>query len=677
MTEAQKENLIFALDIGTRSVIGIAGYRDGDMLRILCTFRQEYKNRAVVDGQIEDIAETAKIARQVKEQLEQKLGFPLKNVYIAAAGRVLRTVEAYHEETAPPEEPITPAFISKLELGGIRKAYEAAESSGENSTFFCVGHTVRNYVLDGYSFSTLLGHRGTKAEVSMIVTFLPREVMESLYSAMAQIGLTVAGLTLEPIAAMNVIIPADLRKLNLALCDIGAGTSDIALCDNGSVTAYTMATIAGDEITEEIMQACLVDFQTAESMKMQLSTPGVRMVSCEDILGITNEYSAEDMFSQIKPAVEKLANEIANRILEINGKAPSAVFLVGGGSQTPGLSGLVAQKLGLDEKKVAVGSNIYMKRMIVSEENLLSPEYATPLGIAVTAMQQTGADAFSVTINGSKLHLFNLWDTSVLGVLQMAGYKYSDIMGMSGKSISYQLDGVRAMARGTPASPAEISLNGQPSTLSHPVTSGDTLIFTPCVGGEDAHITVAQLTRGRPAFTVTVEGTTVPAGTYFLLNGQPCPADYAIKNGDVLQSVMADTLEALCRNLDIDDSEYTFYIDGQPQEPDFALYPGCDITYEPLSEVSTAPTPPKPEPKPIILQEPLHLFLNGQPIVLAPRADGTPHQFFDLLAYTDIDPQDPKGIAVQKLNGKAAAYTEPLQEGDAAEIYWDIGRRLL
>lgn len=63
---------------------------------------------------------------------------------------------------------------------------------------------------------------------------------------------------------MNAAIPAELRLLNLALVDIGAGTTDIAVCRDGSITGYTMATIAGDEITEALMRAFLIDFQTAE-----------------------------------------------------------------------------------------------------------------------------------------------------------------------------------------------------------------------------------------------------------------------------------------------------------------------------------------------------------------------------------------------------------------------------
>ena len=77
---------------------------------------------------------------------------------------------------------------------------------------------------------------------------------------MQKIDLDVASITLEPIAAINAAIPENLRLLNLVMVDIGAGTSDIAVCTGGSVIGYTMATVAGDEITEMLMKDYLVDF---------------------------------------------------------------------------------------------------------------------------------------------------------------------------------------------------------------------------------------------------------------------------------------------------------------------------------------------------------------------------------------------------------------------------------
>lgn len=112
---------------------------------------------------------------------------------------------------------------------------------------------------------------------------------------MQKAGLEVASMTLEPIAALNAAIPADLRLLNLALVDIGAGTSDIAVCRDGSVVGYTMATVAGDEITEALMRACLVDFPTAEAMKLELGRS--KSVSFTDILGLEQTLPAEELFS--------------------------------------------------------------------------------------------------------------------------------------------------------------------------------------------------------------------------------------------------------------------------------------------------------------------------------------------------------------------------------------------
>ena len=125
-----------------------------------------------------------------------------------------------------------------------------------------MGYTVSGYLLDRYPLTTLKGHTGQQLEADVVATFLPSEVVESLYAVMEAAGLEVASLTLEPIAALNAVIPAELRLLNLVLCDIGAGTSDIAVCRDGAVVGYTMATIAGDEITEALMRQYLVDFAT-------------------------------------------------------------------------------------------------------------------------------------------------------------------------------------------------------------------------------------------------------------------------------------------------------------------------------------------------------------------------------------------------------------------------------
>ena len=142
-------------------------------------------------------------------------------------------------------------------------------------------------------------------------------------------------MTLEPIAAMNAAIPAELRLLNLALVDIGAGTTDIAVCRDGSVVGYTMVTLAGDEITEALMRAFLVDFRTAEEIKRDLWNGAD--LHYTDILGVENTSSYAAVYEVIQEPMRRLAEAIAAQVSGVNGGAPSAAEgAAGGGGTVPG-----------------------------------------------------------------------------------------------------------------------------------------------------------------------------------------------------------------------------------------------------------------------------------------------------------------------------------------------------
>lgn len=84
-------NTVFALDIGTRTVVGVLGYMDGEVFRVTDTESIPHLKRAMIDGQVEDIEQVAKVARTVKEALEQRNGIRLTEVSVAAAGRALKT----------------------------------------------------------------------------------------------------------------------------------------------------------------------------------------------------------------------------------------------------------------------------------------------------------------------------------------------------------------------------------------------------------------------------------------------------------------------------------------------------------------------------------------------------------------------------------------------------------
>lgn len=522
LTDILPDQAIFALDIGTRSIIGMVGVSDGDRIRIVAIDRADHTKRAMIDGQIEDIDQVAKIAGQVKDKLEKKLGCRLTKVCVAAAGRALRTESVTYEMELPKAQRIDAEAVSRLEAGAISEAenqFMEKEGNESDRQFYLVGYTVCKYYLDNYIISNLLDHHGRVLKADIIATFLPTEVVESLYASMRKIDLEVASLTLEPIAAINAAIPQNIRLLNLAMVDIGAGTSDIAVCRDGSVTGYTMAILAGDEITETIMREYLVDFDTAEKIKSEIDE--TEQLRFTDILGFEQIITRDAIFESIKQASSRLCEEISAKIVEANGGMPSAVFLAGGGSRLSGLKEGIVEHLQIDPKRVAVAGNNFKINAFSEDYDLDNPEYATPLGIVISAGLNMINDSFRVILNDRPAKLFRSGTFTVMDILMMNGYNYQDMIGRSGQNLSVHVNGQRQMFYGEKAEPSVLKLNGKESQLSDQVNPGDKIEFVPASHGKNAFAQLSDIVK-------------ITGEKRVLLNGQEVEGDLPLKSGDVI-----------------------------------------------------------------------------------------------------------------------------------------------
>ncbi|MEG1874891.1 MAG: cell division FtsA domain-containing protein [Angelakisella sp.] len=693
MEQQYKDNpaqeYLFALDIGTRSVIGIVGYQQDGLFHVLDTERVEHNKRTMFDGQIEDIEQVARVTGLVKERLEQRLGITLSTVCVAAAGRALRTQRASFALELNAETPISTQNIYQLEMGAIGLAQDAVNSSVEGEDdrgLFCVGYSVISYLLDDYRMTTILGHKGKNAKVEVIATFLPTQVVDSLRSAMALIHLSIINLTLEPIAAMNAVIPAELRLLNLALVDIGAGTSDIAVSDQGSVVAYTMATVAGDEITEALMKRYLVDFATAEQLKSaagRFDDP----LYYTDILGFEYILTREELLETMSPAINSLAEEICSRITECNNGAPVAVFLVGGGSKVPLLASAVANRLHIDPKKVAVGGSGYMKKQTTGDIELTDPEYATPLGIALTAASYAERNSMQVFVNDQKVQMLRSTGFTVMNALLMCGYQYSQLMGRSGRGISFRLEGEDVLVRGGLPSPAEITVNDRPASLATGLEPGDRIIIMPSVAGGDAAPKIGDYTQTQQEQTVTLDGIPYGVGELALCNGTPVRRDHILADGDELSIVWINSLGQLCTFVGLMTEGRSFTLNGEPATLTDLLRDGDVLLSEEESYEFQAVTRPRPalqeqgeQPHPAAPNfahwfEPsavpaMTITLNQRTVELFQKEDKTPYQFIDMLNLVDIDPTKPEGEIVLRVNGKDASYLQEIHPGDTVQIYW-------
>ena len=334
--------LVFGLDIGTRSIVGTVGYKEDNRFVVVAQRVREHETRAMLDGQIHDIGKVSETIRQVKEELEEAIGRKLTDVCIAAAGRVLRTVNSHVEYPFGSDKEIVSEDIYALTSSAVEKAYEEflKQQTEEDMKFYCVGYSVVRFYLNGYPMGNLEGHKARTIGVDLIATFLPEDVVDGLYRAVELAGLEVANMTLEPIAAIQVAIPERFRMLNIALIDVGAGTSDISITNDGCIIAYGMIPIAGDALTEVIARHCLVDFATAEKIKRQAGE--AEEITYEDIMFLPQKIKSKEVLSVTAPVVEDMARQVADKIKELNGgKSVSAVFVVGGGGKLPGYTCLL------------------------------------------------------------------------------------------------------------------------------------------------------------------------------------------------------------------------------------------------------------------------------------------------------------------------------------------------
>lgn len=692
MTENQE--LIFALDIGTRSVIGVVGYAENNGLHVLAIERQDHGTRAMVDGQIQDIALVAGAAFAVRERLEKKVGQSLHTVCVAAAGRSLKTQRAEYEIILPEVQTVDSELIARLETGAINCAEQAFDEAGEESErlYYLVGYSVTGYELDRYPMSTLLDHRGKQLKASVIATFLPSEVVESLCTSMRKAGLEVGSLTLEPIAAMNLIIPPQLRLLNLALVDIGAGTSDIAVSQDGSVVGYTMATIAGDEITETLMKQYLLDFDTAEQVKLAISTG--KQITFYDILGIEHSISADEVERATEASTRSLCQEICAGVRSLNGGAPSALFLVGGGSQLTKLREYVEQEMEMEPSRVAVGS-ANLRTLVWTDDDqcdLKSPDLATPLGIALSAAQQLTGSGLHILVNGRRANLFRSERLSIRDVLMMNGYRYRDFIGRSGRSVVFTLNGERCVIRGTQSAPAELTQNGEPAVLSDHIHAGDNICFTPAVAGEDANSILSDILPELSNDIVWVEDKKLAIGLVAQVNGEFVSRDTVLVSGDEVETFQINTLDDLLSVYGIDKP---VMCNGKPCSGGEILMPedyivcGEDAKWdnimmqagqEAAQSIVIEPTestvqqnlqtvqPEMPQEK-AEEQKLLYVILNDQPLELPITAQHPVYYLMDLLEYTNIDFQNLTQEVCLEINGQEASFQQKLRFGDHVHIY--------
>ena len=576
-------NNVFGLDIGTRNVVGTVGYQTDDKeFVVTAQYVREHETRAMLDGQIHDIGRVAKTIKEVKDELEKQTGQPLEEVCIAAAGRVLKTVTTHVEYEYAQESVVTGEDVHTLNLLGIEKAQEALKEVNDTSyKFYCVGYSTVKFFLNDEVFISLEGHKANKIGEDIIVTFLPEDVVDGLYAAVGQAGLSVANMTLEPIAAINVAIPENYRMLNIALVDVGAGTSDISITRDGSIIAYGMIPHAGDEMTEVIVQHFLVDFNMAESIKLQSTTSDT--VTYKDIMSIEHTIPAQDVWDVAAPVVDNIAQEVSAKIRELNGdKTVSACFVVGGGGKIHGFTEKLAEDLDLPEERVALRGEEVLGDVTFEQEDIKKdPLLVTPIGICLNYYDQRN-NFIMVRFNGERIKLYDNNRLTIVDAALQAGFSNDELFPKRGTPINFTVNGVARLVRGEAGEGAVVTMNGKPASINTPLEPNSEIVIEPSKAGEAAEYKISQLDEyNHSVITFIINGRKVSCPRFVQVNGRLEPEDYSIRENDVIETRNYYTVRQIAQFMDlVIDTDQMIFVNNEEAGLDTLVYENFSVEWK-------------------------------------------------------------------------------------------------
>ncbi len=724
MAEMSKEHsmkkypgqMVFGLDIGTRSIVGTVGYRNNDRFYVVAQRMKEHETRAMIDGQIHDIHKVGETIKAVKEELEEVTGRKLTETCIAAAGRVLRTVNVTVDCEFGGDKEITREDIYALSTMGVEKAYGEFQILNDTELkFYCVGYSVVRYYINHYPISNPEGHKAKVISADMIATFLPDDVVDGLYKAVGIAGLNVANMTLEPIAAIQVAIPEMYRMLNIALVDVGAGTSDISITKDGSITAFGMIPMAGDALTETIARHCLVDFGTAEQIKRNAGE--LENITYKDIMGLEQMISKAEVLEVVNPVIKEMAMQISEKIKELNGgKAVSAVFVVGGGGKMEGYTDTLAEDLGIQKERVAVRGEEVMQKIEFLEENVKKDSLlVTPIGICLSFYEQSNNFIF-VDFNGERVKLYDNNMLSVADAAIQAEFPNEGLFPRRGKELNFTVGGKARIVRGQLGEAAVIRVNGEAADIHTPIHGGDKIEVIASTAGEPAAMELGALNEFGDVISVIVNEKRIELPKFASVNGELQSKFYDVKENDVIELLNYYTVRQIADFMDvIIDKKMNLYVNNKLANMDTFVYENFSVIWtmetlklsdvdrdleeggeerydeenagegayvsdpyedaeaageEQAAEKTSGQVPLSSESAPMQAAEStvIAVIVNGKPVALTGKSA---YVYVDVFSYIDFDLSKPQGSAViTMLNGREAKYMEPLQNGDTVEIYW-------
>ncbi len=328
----QGDNYLVALDVGTEFVKALIGRVDQEegTVEIIGVGRQHQGLSDMQAGAIADIAAVVENCDQALGQAEEQAGVSVRTAIIGIAGELVKgtttTVRVSRQQaTKPLDIPEMEKIINLVQERAQVKAKQqlAWELGGKEVEVRLVNSALVSIEIDGYPVTNPIGFQGNNVEVQLYTAFAPMIHIGALEKTAQELDLDLLAVAAEPFAVSRAVIGNNPNQsLSAILMDVGGGTTDIAVINDGGVQGTKMFGIGGRAYTRAVERDLGVEFEQAEEMKVGLSTnevPANRRPAIEAALGKT----ADVWINGIELALSEFTK------LD---HLPHRMFLCGGGS---------------------------------------------------------------------------------------------------------------------------------------------------------------------------------------------------------------------------------------------------------------------------------------------------------------------------------------------------------
>lgn len=382
--KTMNERIVVGMDIGTTKVCAVVAAADElDRINILGVgvAESEGLNRGVVVN----IDKTVAALQEAVYEAERAAGINVRSVVAGIAGDHVQSFQSRGVVTiANREGEITERDVQRLLDDTTHVAMPADRE---------ILHVIpQEFIVDGQDgVADPVGMNGVRLEANVhIITGLV-SAAKNIYRCIEKAGYQVADIVLEPLASSFAVLHPDEKEVGVALIDIGGGTTDIAVFEDGTIRHTAVVAVAGNKVTDDLRKGLGIMRDQAEALKCRFGMALVDIVDADEEIRIPGiggrpekSISRSTLAQIIQPRMEEIL-EIASIEIKRSGYArhlAAGVVLTGGGSMIPGTAELASEILGMEAR---VGKPTGLAGGLVEEVS--DPKFATAVGLVLYGMQ--------------------------------------------------------------------------------------------------------------------------------------------------------------------------------------------------------------------------------------------------------------------------------------------------